>query len=82
MKEELILRILDKASEFLDHDHLQKLRNIIDTKIYDYDVQPTEKSLVPVSKAPEMLKLNIASKKIRFAHDFKTHLNTIVVSAE
>lgn len=64
MKEELIIKILDKSSEFLTEEQIKKLRAVIDTELYDYDVQAAEHALVPVTKAPEMLRLYIASKKL------------------
>ncbi len=64
MKEQLIIKILDKSSEFLNEEQIKKLRTVIDTELYDYDVQAAEHALVPVTKAPEMLKLYLASKKL------------------
>ena len=64
MKEELIIKILDKSTEFLNEEQIHKLRAVIDTELYYYDVQAAEYSLVPVTKAPEMLRLYLASKKL------------------
>jgi integrase/recombinase XerD len=64
MKEEIIIKILDKCCEYLSMEQINQVRTIINSELYDYEVQPTIKSLVPITKSPEMLKLYIASKKL------------------
>jgi integrase/recombinase XerD len=64
MKDEVILKILDKCSEFLVLEQTQQLRTVLNSELYDYEVQPAVRSLVPITKAPEMLHLYLASKKL------------------
>lgn len=64
IKEDVIIRILSKAVEFLAQDQSVKLREIIEEELYNYDLQPAENSIVPYEGIPEKLVLFITTKKL------------------
>ena len=74
MKEELIIKILSKASRFLTLDQVHDMRALLYDELYDVDVQPAVKALVPYNKSPEKIALFLASKKLDGLAD-KTLMN-------
>jgi integrase/recombinase XerD len=63
LREELILRIIDKCSEFLSSDQAKKLKNTLDIEFYDYEVSAACHALVPANKSLDVLNLYLACKK-------------------
>jgi integrase/recombinase XerD len=64
LREEITLRILDRASSFISDDHLRRLRNIIDEELYHYAITPTSQELVPVNDMASWIQLFISCKKL------------------
>ncbi len=64
MKDELIVKVLDRASEFISESQIMKLRTILEEELYKYDLSPTTTELVPVNSMPEKIMLFLASKKL------------------
>jgi len=64
LKEELIIKVLDRAMEFLTQDQARCLRTILEEELYNYDVNPTSTALVPIQAMPEKILLYLASKKL------------------
>lgn len=63
-KEEVIIRILGKALEFLTQDQAQSLRTILEEELHHYDLQPVSASLVPIYGISEKILLYLTAKKI------------------
>lgn len=63
-KEEVIVKILNRAMDELPEVDTDKLRPILDMVLYDYDVRPAEKSLVLRSNVRDYATLYMASKKV------------------
>jgi integrase/recombinase XerD len=63
-KEKIIVRILDKAYDFLDHEQIEKLRNIFDEELCHYTVILECTDLVIQDNLTEMILLYAASKRL------------------
>lgn len=64
MREEIILKVLDKASEFLSQEDIQRLRDILEETLYDYTISPACTALAVVNDMPSKVMLFLASKKL------------------
>lgn len=64
MKEELIIKVLDKASEFISQSQIAKLRLVLEAELYKYDLKPATTALVPINSMPEKIMIFLASKKL------------------
>lgn len=64
MKEELIIKVLDKASNFISESQIMELRLILEEELYKYDLQPATTALVLTNSMPEKIMLFLASKKL------------------
>lgn len=64
LKEDVIIRILSKAIEFLAQEETVKLGTIIEDELYNYDLQPVENAIVVYEGIPEKLILFITTKKL------------------
>jgi integrase/recombinase XerD len=64
MKEELIVHILDRASEFISKENLIKLRNIYYEEVYEFDITKKCTALVPTTDLHSKLELYIACKRL------------------
>jgi integrase/recombinase XerD len=64
LKEDVIIRILSKAVEFLAQDEAVQLRNIIEEELYNYELQPAENAIVIYEGIPEKVILFITTKKL------------------
>lgn len=64
MQEELIIRILDRASSFIPFENLKRLRMILDEELYHYSLVPTSNELVPVNDMADRIKLYLACKRL------------------
>ncbi|WP_024833850.1 site-specific tyrosine recombinase/integron integrase [Ruminiclostridium josui] len=64
LKEDVIIRIMGKAVEFLAHEDAVQVRNILEEELYNYDLQPAENAIVPYEGIPEKLVLFITTKKL------------------
>lgn len=64
MCEELIIKILNKSMDFLNQNQIQKLRTILEEELYNYNLQPVVKDLVPINNIREKMLLYLASKKL------------------
>lgn len=64
MKEEIIIRVLDKASSFLPQECVHKLRNILEEELYNYTISPACTALTVLNDMPGRVILFLASKKL------------------
>jgi integrase/recombinase XerD len=64
MKEELIIKVLDKASKVISQSQIMELRLILEEELYKYDLQPAITALVPINSMPEKIMIFLASKKL------------------
>jgi integrase/recombinase XerD len=64
VREDVIIRILGKAMEFLSQNHAIKLKTIMEEELYNYDLQPVKNSIIPYEGIPEKLVLFITTKKL------------------
>lgn len=64
LKEEIIIKILNKAIDFIPIEDVKKLRNIIDEELYEFDVCYKSTEIVPVNTMAEKIFLFLASKKL------------------
>lgn len=64
MKDEIIIRILDKASSFLPAEHIQELRNILEEELYSCTISPTCTALAVLNDLPGRAMLFLAAKKL------------------
>lgn len=64
MKEELIIKILNKSMAFLSVDQIKNLRVILDEELYNYDLSPAVTALVPINDTPQKIMIYLASKKL------------------
>lgn len=64
VKEEVIIKILDRVMDELPYIPTDRLRPILDSILYDYDIRPAEKALVLRSNIRDMAGLYLASKKV------------------
>ncbi|MDF2985748.1 MAG: site-specific recombinase XerD [Eubacterium sp.] len=80
LKEDVIIRILSKAIDFLTQETAVQLRIIIEEELYNYDLQPAEFSIIPYEGIPEKLILFLTTKKLeglspRTLRSYTLHLN-------
>lgn len=62
--DEIVVKIVGKATlECPEIDQI-KLRNIVEEVLYDYDIQPKTKALVTMSDMPELIAMFLACKKL------------------
>ena len=64
MKEEFIIKVLDKALDFVSMDQAQQLRQILEEELYNYDLQVATLALVPVNNMLDRVKIYLAAKKL------------------
>ena len=64
LKEDIIIRVLGKALDFLAQDEAVKLRSILEEELYNYEVVPTSTAIIPYEGIPEKLMLFMISKKL------------------
>lgn len=64
MKEEIIIRILDKAYDFLLPDQIQQLRTILDEEFYELDITKACTALALTNNMAGIIKLYLAAKKL------------------
>ena len=64
MKEEFILKVLEQAMAFVTNDQARQLRVVLENELYQYDLQQTTLSLVPVNNIMDKVKLYLACKKL------------------
>ena len=64
LKEDIIIRILGKALDFLAQDEVIQLRSVLEEELYNYEIQPICNALVPYEGIPEKLMLFLISKKL------------------
>lgn len=64
MRDEIIIRVLDKASVFLSQEHIHKLRGIFEEVLYDYTISPSSTALTVLNDLPGKAMLFLASKKL------------------
>jgi integrase/recombinase XerD len=64
MREEFIIKVLSRASEVIQMDQVKLLRNIIEDELYNFELQPITRALVPYIGIPEKLLIYLASKKL------------------
>lgn len=68
-KEEVIIKILDRMLDELPEVSVDKLRSILDEVLYDYEIRPAERALVPRSNIRDIAMLFLASKKVEGASE-------------
>lgn len=66
-KEEVIIKILEKVMDEIPEIAPERLRPLLDTVLYDYDIKPAERALVPRSNLRDLVMLYLASKKVEGA---------------
>jgi integrase/recombinase XerD len=64
LKEEFILRVLQKASDSLSLESVQAIRRILEEELYFYEMTVATRELVPVQGIPEKIVLYITAKRI------------------
>jgi integrase/recombinase XerD len=64
LQEEIIIRVLDKASETLNKDQVNELRNILSEVLQDYTVSHACMALALTNNLSGMIRLYLASKKL------------------
>jgi integrase/recombinase XerD len=64
LKEEFIIKILDKAMDFITQDQALQLRTILEEELYHCELQAATVALVPVNNIQEKVKLFLATKKL------------------
>jgi len=64
VKEEVIVKILDRVMDELPNIPTDRLRSILDTVLYDYDIKPMEKALILRSNIRDMASLYLSTKKV------------------
>mgnify|MGYP000877801518 CR=1 FL=1 len=64
MKEEIIIKVLDKASAFLNQENIQELRNILEEELYNCTISPTCTALSVINDMPGRVMLFLAAKKL------------------
>lgn len=65
MKNEIIIRILDRSMAFLDMDQIKQLRGVIEDEMYHVKVEPECMALALTDNLPEMISLFLATKRLR-----------------
>jgi integrase/recombinase XerD len=64
LKQEIIIRILDRASDFLDHDEIQQLQLIMHEELQYFNVEPECVALTVKNNIHDYVNLFLAAKKI------------------
>lgn len=64
-KEEVIIRILGKALEFLAQEEVTNLRSILEEELYNYEVQPISTAIIPYESIDEKLMLFLVTKTLK-----------------
>ena len=64
MRDEIIIRILDKASRFVSMEQIKELRDILEDELYNYTVSPACTALAVINDMPGRVMLFLASKKL------------------
>lgn len=64
MKDEIIIRVLDKASSFLPMEHIQELRNILEEELYNCTISSACTALAVINDMPGRVMLFLAAKKL------------------
>lgn len=64
MKEQIILSICAKVMTFISTEAAQRLRSILESELYPYDITPSCTDIVPYQGMPDKLMLFLASKKL------------------
>lgn len=64
MKDLLIIKILDKASDFIGHNKVLQLQLILEEELYPYELQQKVTALVPHNAMVEEIMLFLASKRL------------------
>lgn len=64
MRDEIIIRILDKASSFLPAEHIQELRAIMEEELYNCTISSACTALAVINDMPGRVMLFLAAKKL------------------
>jgi len=64
MRDEIIIRILDKASSFLTQEHIQELRIVLEEELYNCVISSACTALAVINDMPGRVMLFLASKKL------------------
>lgn len=64
MREQIFIRVLDRASSFMQHEDIIRLRSILDEEFYPYTITPACTDLVPTSSMLSQIKTFLAVKKL------------------
>jgi integrase/recombinase XerD len=64
LKEEIIIRVLDKAYTFLQPEQVQELRTILDEELYNYTITQACTALVVTDNMPGRIMLFLAAKRL------------------
>ena len=64
MKDEIIIRVLDKASSFISREHIQQLRIILEEELYNCTVSAACTALAVLNDLPDRAMLFLAAKKL------------------
>jgi integrase/recombinase XerD len=64
MRNEIFLRVLDRASSFIPHDSIVRLRSILEEEFYHYNISPVCTEIVPSNNMVSKVKLFLAVKKL------------------
>jgi integrase/recombinase XerD len=64
LKNEIIIKVLDRASSFLDHEQVRELRSIMEEELNNYTMTRDCMALALTNNLPDMVKLFLATKKL------------------
>jgi integrase/recombinase XerD len=64
MKEEIILKILQKSMKFIPVEQVRELRGVLEETLYGYDITPQSTALVPLTGIPEKVEMYLSSKEL------------------
>lgn len=64
MREQIFIRVLDRASSFMQREDILKLRAILDEEFYPYNIVAASTDLVPTNSMISQIKLFLAVKKL------------------
>ena len=64
MKEEIIIRVLDRAMSIIDIDQARQLRGILEEELYNYELHPIIRALVPANNIRDRIILYLAAKRL------------------
>ncbi len=64
MREEFIIRVLDRTWDILNSEQVAKLRIILEEELYDYELHPVTRALVPITNINEKIFLYLAAKRL------------------